>query len=128
MSLPAHAPTDVTRKQAQQAAGFGLPQDQIGALLGIDDKTLRKHYRAELDEGKALANLAIGGKLFAKAMDGDGDTACLIWWSKCQMRWSEPAREVIVSASIISISAALESATQRIALDAIDGTCIDVPE
>jgi hypothetical protein len=94
---------------------------------GISDITLRKHYRAELDEGKARANLAIGGKLFAKAMEGDGDTACLIWWSKTQLRWSPPATELQLNAAI-SISAALADATQRLAHDAIDGTCEDVAE
>ena len=129
MTLPAHAPTPATRELVARSSGLGLPHESIAHLVGngISDITLRKHYRAELDEGKARANLAIGGKLFAKAMDGDGDTACLIWWSKCQMRWSPPPALVEVSGQI-SISAALESATARLGMDAIDGECEDVPE
>ena len=126
MSLPAHAPTDITRKQAQQAAGFGLPQDQIGALLGIDDKTLRKHYPEQLALGRAMASAAVGESLFRRATSGE-DTTAAIWWSKCQMRWSPPPALVEVS-GLISISAALADATQRLVSDAIDGTCSDVPE
>ena len=126
MSLPAHAPTDITRKQAQQAAGFGLPQDQIGALLGIDDKTLRKHYPEQLALGRAMASAAVGESLFRRATSGE-DTTAAIWWSKCQMRWSPPPALVEVS-GLISISAALADATSRLAHDAIDGTCSDVPE
>ena len=126
MSLPAHAPTDASRKQAQQAAGFGLPQDQIGALLGIDDKTLRKYYPEELALGRAMASAAVGESLFRRAVSGE-DTTAAIWWSKCQMRWSPPPAIVEVS-GLISISAALESATARIGIDAIDGECEDVTE
>ena len=126
MSLPAHAPTDITRKQAQQAAGFGLPQDQIGALLGIDDKTLRKHYPEQLALGRAMASAAVGESLFRRATSGE-DTTAAIWWSKCQMRWSPPPAIVEVS-GLISISAALADASLRIGLDAIDGECVDVAE
>jgi len=124
MSLPAHAPTDVTRKQAQQAAGFGLPQDQIGALLGIDDKTLRKHYPDELALGRAMASAAVGESLFRRAISGE-DTTAAIWWTKCQMRWSPPPALVEVS-GLISISAALADATGRLGMDAIEGECEDV--
>lgn len=89
MSLPAHAPTDITRKQAQQAAGFGLPQDQIGALLGIDDKTLRKHYPDELALGRAMASAAVGESLFRRATSGE-DTTAAIWWSKCRCAGARP--------------------------------------
>jgi hypothetical protein len=125
MSLPAHTPTDTTRMQAQTAAGYGLHQDQIGALLGIDDKTLRKYYREALDVGRAKAHLAVAATLYDKALTGD--TGAMVWYTKCQMRWSPPPALVEVS-GLISISAALESATARLAHDAIDGECVDVPE
>lgn len=117
MSLPAHAPTEITRKQAQQAAGFGLPQDQIGALLGIDDKTLRKHYPEQLALGRAIASAAVGESLFRRAISGE-DTTAAIWWSKCQMRWSPPPAIVEISGQI-SISAALADAVGRLPSDAI---------
>ena len=121
----AHMPTDVTRMQAQTAAGYGLHQDQIGSLLGIDDKTLRKHYRQELDVGRAKAHLAVAATLYDKAVAGD--TGAMVWYTKCQMRWSPPPALVEVS-GLISISAALADASLRIGLDPIDGECVDVPE
>ena len=52
--MPAlHVPTENDKKQVEISAGLGLPHEQIGALIGIDDKTLRKHYRQQLDIGKA---------------------------------------------------------------------------
>jgi hypothetical protein len=126
MTLPAHAPTDTTRLQAQTAAGFGLPQDQIGALLGISDVTLRKHYPEELALGRAMASAAVGESLFRRAVSGE-DTTAAIWWTKCQMRWSPPPALVEVSGQI-SISAALADASLRIGMDAIEGECEDVAE
>ena len=48
MAQKPHKPTDDMRKQVEQASGLGLPHDQIAALIGISDETLRKYYRAEL--------------------------------------------------------------------------------
>ncbi|NDC25384.1 MAG: hypothetical protein EBZ49_14825 [Proteobacteria bacterium] len=82
-----HEPTPESRKLVESSSGLGLPHESIAVLVGIDDKTLRKHYRAELDMGKAKANGQIAKTLFSKAVAGD--TTSLIWWTKSQMRWSE---------------------------------------
>ena len=87
MAQKPHKPTEKTREQAKQAAGLGLPHDQIGALLGISHVTLRKHYEDELALGKASASAQIAKTLFNKAQSGD--TTALIWWTKAQMRWAE---------------------------------------
>jgi predicted transcriptional regulator len=36
----------------ENAAAFGLTQAEIANELGIDEKTLRKHFRVELSSGK----------------------------------------------------------------------------
>lgn len=84
---PPHVPTPETRELAESLAGYGVPYEQIGALIadGIDRDTLTKHYREDLERGKAKANSKVGKTLFQKAIDGD--TAAMIWWSKSQMRW-----------------------------------------
>jgi hypothetical protein len=92
---------------------------------GIDDKTLRKHYRAELDVGRAKAHLAVAATLYDKAVAGD--TGAMVWYTKCQMRWSPPPAIVEISGQI-SISAALADASLRIGMDPIEGECVDVPE
>ncbi len=87
MAQASHEPTEKTRAQAQSAAGLGLPHEQIGALLGISDVTLRKYYDVELALGKATASASIAKTLFNKAMAGD--TTAMIWWTKAQMAWGE---------------------------------------
>ena len=92
----AHEPTDEKRKLVESTSGLGLPHEQIAILVGIDDKTLRKYYRNELDIGKAKANGQIAKTLFSKAIAGD--TTSLIWWTKAQMRWSETVKQEMTGA------------------------------
>lgn len=92
-----HEPTAETRKLVETSSGLGLPHESIAALIGIDDKTLRKHYREELDIGKAKANGQIAKTLYQKALSGD--TASLIWWTKAQMRWSETVKNEVTGAN-----------------------------
>lgn len=87
----AHEPTDDTRKLVETSSGLGLPHESIAVLVGIDDKTLRKYYREELDKGKAKAHAKIAQTLYQKATAGD--TTSLIWWTKSQMRWSETVKQ-----------------------------------
>ncbi len=91
-----HKPTDEQKKLVETSAGLGLPHEQIGSLIGIDDKTLRKHYREQLDLGKAKASAQIAKTLFNKAQSGD--TTALIWWTKAQMRWAETQKQEITGA------------------------------
>jgi hypothetical protein len=91
-----HVPTDESRKLVESTSGLGLPHEQIAILVGIDDKTLRKYYRTELDLGKAKANGQIAKTLFSKAIAGD--TTSLIWWTKAQMRWSETVKQEVTGA------------------------------
>ena len=92
----AHIPTDEQRRLVESTSGLGLPHEQIAILVGIDDKTLRKYYRTELDTGKAKANGQIAKTLFSKAVSGD--TTSLIWWTKSQMRWSETIKQEVTGA------------------------------
>ena len=66
-----HAPTDAQRKLVELHATVGTTQDMIARVIGIDKKTLRLHYRDELDLSMAKANATIGGALFNKAKGGD---------------------------------------------------------
>lgn len=69
----------------------GTPQADIARILGIDEKTLRKHYRDELDLATARANATIGGALFNKAKSGD--TVAMIFWMKTRAGWREKVEE-----------------------------------
>ena len=95
---PAFEPTDTERKQVEALSGYGLPIDQIGALIrdGISVDTLRAHFAGEMQSGKAKANAQVGKTLFQKVMAGD--TTAAIWWSKTQMRWAETQKHELTGA------------------------------
>lgn len=82
-----HEPTDALRQTVQLHTLVGNTQETVSRVLGIDEKTLRLHYRDELDLAKARANATIGGALFNKAKAGD--TAAMIFWMKTQAGWRE---------------------------------------
>ena len=86
---PAFKPTDEERKLVEQMTACGIPQESQCLVIrnGIDDKTLRKHFRNEWDTAATKANTKVAGTLFNKAMSGD--TTALIWWTKTRMKWSE---------------------------------------
>ena len=84
---PPHEPTKQSRELVSLHATVGTRQDVIADLLGIDPKTLRKHYRQELSQSAAKANATIGGTLFNKAKGGD--TAAMIFWMKTRAQWRE---------------------------------------
>lgn len=86
---PSHEPTPQSRQIVQLHATIGTAQDLIADILNIDPKTLRKHYRAELDHATAQANATIGGALFNKAKGGD--TTAMIFWMKTRAGWRETA-------------------------------------
>jgi hypothetical protein len=85
-----HIPEPAARRQVEAMAAYGVPEADIARVIGIDAKTLRKHYRDELDTGSIKANSKIAESLFRKAM-GDGSqsvTAC-IFWLKTRAHWKE---------------------------------------
>ena len=95
---PAFEHTDSERKQVEALSGYGLPIDQIGALIrdGISVDTLRAHFASEMQSGKAKANAQVGKTLFQKVMAGA--TTAAIWWSKTQMRWAETQKHEVTGA------------------------------
>lgn len=87
MSRRPHEPSKESRQLVQLHATIGTPQKVIADIIGIDDKTLAKYYREELDQAMARANAAVGGALFNKAKGGD--TAAMIFWMKTRAGWRE---------------------------------------
>ena len=90
MGRPAHVPTEPQRRQVEALAGFGIQETEIAGLMGCDPKTLRKHYREELDHGHTKANAKVAENLFRMAL-GQGREAvtAAIFWLKTRARWKE---------------------------------------
>ena len=79
-------------------AAYGIPADDISRVVGIDPKTLRKHYRDELDLGETKANAQVAGFLFNSAKNGN--VTAQIFWLKTRARWRETPVELRHSGSI----------------------------
>lgn len=99
MSRARHSPTNEQRQLVQLHCTIGTPQAVIADIIGIDPKTLRLHYREELDQSSAKANATIGGALFNKAKGGD--TAAMIFWMKTRAGWREKS-EIDHSGTIVT--------------------------
>lgn len=92
-----HKPTDRTRAEVSALYSFGIPQDDIARYIGVDAKTLRKHYRDELDNSVTKANAAVGRFLYQNATgntlkDGASHSDCVraaMFWAKTRMGWKE---------------------------------------
>jgi hypothetical protein len=69
-------------------AAYGIPEADIATVIEIDPKTLRRHYRKELDTGHIKANTRVAENLYRKAT-GEGREAvtAAIFWLKTRARW-----------------------------------------
>jgi hypothetical protein len=64
MPRPKLNPTDEQRQLAKHLSAVGIPQEKIALKLAIrSPKTLRKHFRNELDLGAIEADANVGGAL-----------------------------------------------------------------
>jgi len=90
MGRPAHQPDPAGRRQVEAMSAYGIPEADIARVLGIDAKTLRKHYRDELDLGAIKANSRMAENLYRKAMgDGPQAVSATIFWLKTRAQWKE---------------------------------------
>lgn len=90
MGRRSHKATHDSRRQVEAMAGYGMPEASIATAIGIDAKTLRKHYRQELDLGHIKANSAVAQSLFRKATgDGPQSVTAAIFWAKTRLGWKE---------------------------------------
>jgi hypothetical protein len=93
---PSFQPNENDRQQVEKKAGVGIRHEDIAAVLGMTAKTLRKHFRRELDRGAIEANTQVLETLFEMAKSGK-NTAATIFWVKTRCGWREetPPREAV---------------------------------
>lgn len=97
MPRRSHEPTGKTRAEVSALRSFGVPEHEVSAYIGIDPKTLRKHYREELDTSALKANAAVGKFLYQAASgqalsNGASYSDCVraaMFWAKTRMQWRE---------------------------------------
>ncbi len=91
MARPRFKPSPEDRKWVEAMSGFGVPEEAIAQAVGaggIDPKTLRKHFRRELDTGATKANINVVQSLYRNAISGKCPAASM-FWLKCRAGWRE---------------------------------------
>ncbi|MER9222993.1 hypothetical protein NKI48_29690 [Mesorhizobium sp. M0644] len=80
----------MSRRLVEVLAGSAISQAEICAVLGIDKKTLRRHYRRELDRGAARVEAELVGNLLRLANGNDGTALRAVMFAlRCRFGWSE---------------------------------------
>jgi hypothetical protein len=117
-------PTEDQRRTVRALSGFGVPQPDIATHVGIDPKTLRKHFREELDRGSIEATAKVAQSLFNMATQGNNVAAAIFWMKaragrreKCQVELSgpdgDPMRHMIVEDTRPPIQELLQPASSE---------------
>jgi hypothetical protein len=93
MSRPSFCAKDRDRKLVHSLAALGLRQEQIAESVGLrSPKTLRKHFRKELDAGLAEATLSVVRVAHEMATSGRYPQMTM-FWDKCQRVLNETPEE-----------------------------------
>lgn len=83
---PPHQPTEQSRLIVKELFAAGITKARIAERFDLNEKTLNKHYRAELEENKESMAAALAKNLYQDALDGNAQSR--EFWLKCQARWS----------------------------------------
>lgn len=84
MSIP-HEPTEETRLIVKELYAAGIKQHRIADRLEIDQKTLTKYYKPELDDSFELMVNAVAKNLYQDALNGNEKSR--EFWLKTRARW-----------------------------------------
>ena len=84
--------TEEQRRTVKALSGYGVPHDGIAIHIGVDPKTLRKHFRDELDRGSVEATAKVAQTLFHLATV-EKNVPSVIFWMKARAGWRETVRQ-----------------------------------
>lgn len=88
MPRPKLNPTEDQRRMVKTMTAMGAKQEEVAARIGVrSPKTLRKHFRKELDQGGSEANMTVAQALYKEAKGGDVKAA--MFWLKCRAGWRD---------------------------------------
>src|SRR5580704_12467723 len=89
MARPRFVPDAEQGRKVRAMAALGIRQEEIALILGLrSPKTLRRHFREELDRAAPEANARVAQTLFQQATSGNNTTAT-IFWLKSRAGWHE---------------------------------------
>ncbi len=91
-----HQPTPANRTIVSMGMALNMTQEQIAERLGIDKKTLAKHYEQELAHGASDINMRVANNLLSIALQTQDRKASLtasIFWLKSKGGFNDRAGE-----------------------------------
>src|SRR5580658_8971647 len=113
MARPRFIPTVQDRKTVRSMAAYGVRQEEIARCVGLrSDKTLRSHFREELDRAVPEANAQVAQSLYQQATSGKNAPAAM-FWLKTRAGWRETgagAPRTVVEAPPFVVMAEKEAA------------------
>jgi hypothetical protein len=90
LGRPAHEPTEDSRALVESLSGFGIPQEEIARLIGIDPKTMRLHYAEQIELGFIKAKAKVTQNVFNMACKPNREgLQAAIFWLRVRCGWSE---------------------------------------
>jgi hypothetical protein len=100
-------PTEQEKRIAYSYAAYGATNEDIAAVLGMDNKTLTKYFEKELISGRAVSKNTIAERLYKMAVGREAvidpasgiqlhpaiapDRSALIFLAKVRLGWKETA-------------------------------------
>jgi hypothetical protein len=94
MARKAFTPSEEQLHLVQVLSAHGIKQEDIATEVGLrSPKTLRKHFREDLDRGRIGADIKVRKTLLTMATSGKRLEATIFWLNR-QGGWqSKPAKE-----------------------------------
>ena len=94
MARKAFTPSEEQRHLVQLMSSYGIRQTDIATEVGLrSPKTLRKHFREDLDRGRIGADIRVRKTLYGMATSGKHLAATLHWLNRQAGRQAKRARE-----------------------------------
>jgi hypothetical protein len=97
---PIFEPTEKQRGQVEAMLRYGISQEETAKALGINEKTLAKHFREEIETGSTKANAQVGEFIFSTIIglsipgrppvtDQRARAILGMFWAKTRMGWKD---------------------------------------
>jgi hypothetical protein len=90
---------EAARPQIVKLAKLGCTDMEIGSIVGFSEDSVKRHCRAELDEGRGTLRRSLR-KAQLEAAVNEKNATMLIWLGKCYLGQKEPKKELEHSGAI----------------------------